>query len=260
MSDPTAATAPPYDRDAIFHRNGPIDPGCVAEAVQVLKRNTPIDPAEPHDAVSRRLHCALRGLSALHARDEIELMLGVQALSAYYAACACWRLGMNLLLPNGDSTRHIASATSAARAFDSMLRALERRQAKPLSVPVGRPEPREWPAEEKAPWHDLMPGDSDDSIRPRLPRVPIDTAQATDDEIMDAWSLEDDEEDLDLENTEGILPCGGMIMPEDPTPQQAAYMERRLKLMYQRERKENRRDGIMKKTVFRPLRTGDLVP
>ena len=85
-------------------------------------------------------------LAALHPRDEIEVMLGVQALSAYQAAAACWRIGMNLRQPLGDSTRHLTTAASAARTFDSLLRALERRQAKPLSVPVGRPDPRVWPS------------------------------------------------------------------------------------------------------------------
>ena len=72
-------------------------------------------------------------------------MLGVQAMSAYHAAAACFRIGMNLTGgPNGHSTRHITAACSAARAFDTMLRAIERRQAKPLAIPVGRPAPRLW--------------------------------------------------------------------------------------------------------------------
>ena len=264
MPHQTTQSPPPYNREAIFHRNTPIHPGCVAEAIAAIKRATPIDPAEPRDVVTRRMHCALRSLSALHARDEIELMLGVQALSAYYAACACWRLGMNLALPHGDSTRHISTAASAARAFDSMLRALERRQAKPLSVPIGRPEPREWPPADTETGDDqyqhLLSIDAEAPIRPKPPMTPIDPAQATDDETLDAAEFEDDDEGLDLENTEGILPDGGMILTGDPTPQQAAYMNRRLLLMYRREREENRRNGIMTKTVFRPIRPGDLIP
>jgi hypothetical protein len=68
-------------------------------------------------------------------------MLGVPALSAYHAASACWRPGMNIRQPNGDSARHIATAISAASGLDPMLKALERRQAKPLSIPAGRPAP-----------------------------------------------------------------------------------------------------------------------
>jgi hypothetical protein len=57
-------------------------------------------------------------LSALHPRDEIEVLLGVQAMSAHHAAMACWYLGMNIAKPNATSTRHITAACSAARAFD----------------------------------------------------------------------------------------------------------------------------------------------
>ena len=49
-------------------------------------------------------------------------------------------------------------------------------------------------------------------------------------------------------------------MPANPTPQQAAYVARRLALMYRREVAENRRNGITKMPEIRPLRTGDLVP
>ena len=205
---------PPYDRDAIFRRDSPIDPSCVVEAVAAIKRAMPIDPGEPRDTVIRRMYCTLRSLSALHARDEIELMLGVQALSAYYAACACWRLGMNLILPNGDSTRHIATAASAARTFDSMLRALERRQAKPLAVPVGRPAPREWPIADADEYiEQLCSIDTGDIRRPAAAVVPFDTSKANDDEILDATWLEDEDDDLDLDMVEGILPDGGMIVP-----------------------------------------------
>ena len=50
-----------------------------------------------------------------------------------------------------------------------------------------------------------------------------------------------------------------MFLPEDPTPQQAAYMERRLRLMYKREIAENRRNGVKTKMKIRPIRTGDLI-
>ena len=262
MPNPTAETPPPYDRDAIFHPNGPIHPGSVAEAVTTIMRNTPIDPNEPRPLTSRRFHTVLRSLSALHPRDEIELMLGVQALSAYHAACACWRLGMNIRQPNGDSTRHIATATSAARAFDSMLKALERRQAKPLSIPIGRPAPQAWPDTDpnEYQWKHLWTGHEDHPIPAGPPAPWIDDRHATDDDLLDRATFTDENEGLDIANTEGILPCGGMIMPEDSTPNQAAYMERRLLLMYRRERDENRRNGITTKTQFRPIRTGDLIP
>ena len=254
MPDPTT----PYDPQAIYHPNSPIDPRCVAEALTAIKSATPIDPAEPKERVSSRMHCMLRSLSALHPRDEIELMLGVQTLCAYYAACACWRLGMNLALPHGDSTRHIVTAASAARAFDSMLRALERRQAKPLSIPLGRPEPQEWTQTGIEPYQTILSTTVEAPIRPK---PPFNDDRANDDEVMDdsVFNAEDENAGLDLENTEGILPDGGMIMVEEPTPQQHAYMSRRLLLMYQRERAENHRNGITAKTEFRRIRPGDLI-
>jgi hypothetical protein len=51
-----------------------------------------------------------------------------------------------------------------------------------------------------------------------------------------------------------------MILPEDATPQQEAYMARRLKLMYQREYEENLRNGIKKYPKIRGIRPGDLIP
>ena len=265
MPNSTPQAPPPYDPQAIFNQNSPIHPACVAEAVTTIMRNTPIDPTEPHPLAARRLQCVLRGLAALHPRDEIELMLGVQALSAYYAAASCWRLGMNSRQPNGDSTRHIATATSAARAFDSMLRALERRQAKPLSVPIGRPEGKTWPHTETngLNWKHLWSGTADHPL-PAAPAAPAspppDDDHATDDEILDRACYDDEDKGLDIANTEGILPCGGIIVPEDPTPNQAAYAERRLVMMYRREREENRQKGITTKTHFRPIRPGDLIP
>ena len=137
MSETT--TAPPQDPYALYADNAPFNPSFMREAVRAMFRTLPLDPGEPDGWSHRRMHAALLALSALHPRDEIEVMLGVQAMSAYHAAAACFRIGMNLRRPNGDSTRHITAACSAARAFDTMLRALERRQAKPLAIPVGRP-------------------------------------------------------------------------------------------------------------------------
>ena len=56
-------------------------------------------------------------------------------------------------------------------------------------------------------------------------------ALAIADEISEQDRIEAENQGLDIANTEGILPGGGMIMPEDPTPQQAAYIGRRLGLI-----------------------------
>jgi hypothetical protein len=262
------ATEPtqPYDREALYDSNGPIDPRCVQDAIQTIMRTVQIDPDEPHAWTSRRMFCAMRALSALHPRDEIELMLGVQALSAYHVANAGWRLVTNPRHDQkGDPSRHIAKAASAARTFDSMLRALERRQAKPLSVPVGRPAPQVWPPVAVEPTFDDLKRRADmgeeQSIQDTI--GPLD--QLTDDELICAWIRTgrhrhpDENHGLDIANTEGILPNGGMISPANPTPQQTAYLARRQMLKYCRQKEADRRNGIDRKIVVAPLRDGDLV-
>ena len=264
---------PHYDRDAIFDENGPFPPAFVNEAVRALMRALPLQTNEPRAWAYRRMHSAMTALAALHPRDEIEIMIGVQALSAYQAATACWHIGMNIKRPAGDGLRHITVAATAARTFDSMLRALERRQAKPLAVPIGRPPSQPWPETNPVAvmvgWEDrCRQGEDDPDPEPRpdpLAEVsppptwsPEDLAVA--DQLREADRIEEENQGLDIANTEGILPGGGMIMPQDPTPQQAAYIARRLALMYKREYAESLAKGIDKLPKIRPLRTGDRVP
>jgi hypothetical protein len=268
-NDPDASPdPPPYDRDAIFHPNGPYNPSYMREAVRATFRTLPLAPAEPKGYADRRMHAALLGLSALHPRDEIEVMLGVQAMAAYHAAATCWHLGMNLHLPNGDSTRHITAACSAARTFDTMLRALERRQAKPLAVPIGRPAARDWddaasPATVIDHLAAIVSADQDppkSALPPGPEPVWTEAARAATLATLQRERTERENKGLDIANTEGILPGGGMILMDEPSPNQAAYMERRLGLMYQREYRENLRKGIDKQPKIRGLRVGDLVP
>jgi hypothetical protein len=273
MPDPTAdplldpPTQPPYDRDAIFHENGPFDPDFTHEAVRTLLRTLPLDPAEPDAWHNRRMFSALLGVSALHPRDEIEIMLGVQAMSAYHAAAACWRLGMNHHLPNGDSTRHITTAATAARAFDTLLRAIERRQVKPLGIPVGRPAPRGWRDRDVTGFlHDITERCSRGADGFDPDADPSATLDWSDAELADADAFLDAErtakrnQGLDIANTPGILPGGGMIMPEDPTPEQAAYLARRMGEMYRDKFEADLANGIYRIPEIQPVRPGDLIP
>jgi hypothetical protein len=266
MSDATAD----YDPDALFHENGPLNPVFVNESVRTLMRAMPLsDPGEPRGWAYRRMFAAMRALAALHPRDEIELMLSVQAVCAYQAAAACWRIGMNIRHPNGDSTRHVTTAASAARTFDSLLRALERRQAKPLAIPVGRPAPRAWPQQNPAAAvaafetrcrqgeHDAEP-ERPGEPPPSIEWTPEAVAAARD--LAEQDRIEAENEGIDIANTEGIRPDGSIIMPEYPTKQQEAYIARRIGLRLKREYAENLRNGIKQYPKIRPLRTGDLVP
>ncbi len=255
----------PYNPDAIFDLNGPLDPAVMEDAVATIMRATQVELSDTPQVASRRMWASMRALAALHPRNEPELMLGVQALSAYHAANAGWRRGASGK-PDDDVRRHVASAASAARAFDSMLRALERRQAKPLSVPIGRPEPREWGPKDtvavQGEWKRRC-GVADtglfwDSAQPDYRGVK-DHEMITDMAARNQHWLENPNEGLDIENTAGILPDGSMVMPLEPTPQQAAYIDRRLALAYIRELEENRRNGVTKKIRFRGVREGEIV-
>jgi hypothetical protein len=262
---PTDEPTPPYNRDAIFDEDGPINPTFMQEAVRTLLRALPIDPQEPKAWRARRMGTALMGLSALHPRDEIEVMLGVQSLCAYYAASACWHLGMNHHYPRGSGLRHFSAAASAARTFDTLLKALERRQAKPLSVPVGRPAPRQWPEPDLTDMLEPLAqrcsrGETavDSSAEPDSAWTQEDVAAA--DEILERERVEAENAGLDIANTEGILPGGGMIVPDNPTPQQDAYLARRSGLSLMQESFDNQRNGNPAPPKIRPLRPGDRVP
>jgi hypothetical protein len=264
---PNIQADPEYDPEAIFRQDGPIDPWFMADAIQALMRAHPLDTPESEDAQQRHLQSALIALASTNPRDAIEVMLAVQALCAYQAAIANWRLGMNLCSPSGVSTRHITAAATAARTFDTMLRAMERRQAKPLAVPVGRPAPKVWSRTKAGTTLGSIADrihPTDNGKRPGEPSRPRVVWSADDltfaDQMMEKERIEGDNEGLDLAHTRGILPGGGMILTEAPTPQQAAYMGRRLGLRYKREYAENLKQGLHTLPKIRPIRPGDLIP
>jgi hypothetical protein len=256
------AAAPAYARDAIFDDNAPINPSFMLEAVRTLLRALPNDEQEPEPWRNRRMGTALEALSALHPRDEIEVMLGVQSLCAFHAAAICWHLGMNHHYPRGSGLRHFSAAASAARTFDTLLKAIERRQAKPLTIPPGRPEPRAWPDEDHTAILRRMElrcraGDTELDA-PEIEWTP--DALAIADRFLEQARIDAENDGLDIANTEGILPGGGMIMPDDPTPQQKDYVGRRLVLDLRRKRLENLRNGNPEMPKIQPLRPGDRVP
>ena len=244
-----------YDPSIIFQPDGPIEPTFMTEAIRTLIRTLPLSNEEAEHLLQRRMYAAIRALSALYPRDEIEVMLGVQALCAYHAAASCWHTGMNLKKPVDDSahSRAMSTAISAARTFETLIRGLERRQAKRPWIPQDLPEPKSW---ETPDIQAFMAGFED---RCRGTAFQTDAA-AEPVPMTEAERRAQENEGLDIENTEGIRPDGSIIMPANPTPQQAAYVARRLALMYRREVAENRRNGITKMPEIRPLRTGDLVP
>jgi hypothetical protein len=275
MSQTATEPPPPYDPSIIFHHDGPINPVFMTEAIRTLMRTLPLgDSNEPESWANRRMVSATQALAALHPRDEIEAMLGVQAIAAYHAAAAGWRHGMNSAQPRGTGTRYVTAAATAARAFDTMLRALERRQARPLATPAARPAPRAWPKQDNeaamAALEARCSATGQESETNTGPET--DTETDTGDIIeltpeqaaafkaqVEADMRAEENKGLDLANTEGLRPDGSIVMPEDPTPNQEAYIARRLWIRHCKEWAENRRRGIDREPDIRPLRTGDII-
>jgi hypothetical protein len=248
-----------YDRNAIFADIAPIDPYFMHEAVRTLMRALPIDEQEPEAWRNRRMAVTLNALAALHPRDEIEVLLGVQSLCAFHAAAVCWHLGMNHNYPRGSGLRQFSAAASAARTFDTLLKALERRQAKPLAIPPGRPEPREWTEQDRTETLRRMQQRcaAADAEAAAVEWTPEGLALA--DECLEKARVEWENEGLDIANTEGILPGGGMIVPDDPDLHQQDYLGRRMMLDLRRKRLENLRNGNPELPKIQPVRPGDLV-
>jgi hypothetical protein len=259
-----------YDPDAIFNDDSPIDPIFMADAIQTLMRAMPLNTVETENAKRRHWQAGLTALAATNPRDPIEVMLAVQAMSAYQAASACWRVAMNSRHPSSDSPQQISAACTAARTFDAMLRAIERRQARPLAAPKGRPVRRAWCKTRTGKILDSMAEritrDNEAPAWPQLEQSPMPAVIWTPGDVAFAEAkmkqdrIAEENAGLDLANTEGILLGGGMIMPADPTPQQAAYIGRRMGLAYKREYAENLRRGFKIIPKIKPLRTGDLIP
>jgi hypothetical protein len=190
----------------------------------------------------------------------------VQSLCAYHAAATGWHLGMNHAQPAGGGLRHLSAAAAAARIFDTLLRALERRQARPLAVPAGRPAGRHCEAQDPGlrmrHWEDRcslggQDGAPRDGADPQVIWTP--QAVAVAEALQQRERLAAENAGLDLANTAGILPGGGMIMPAEPTPQQEAYMARRLGLELKRQWAETLRQGGRTLPKIRPIKPGDLI-
>ncbi len=255
-------------REALYALDGPIDPEFVSEVTRALIRTLPLETGEPQSWCNRRIAAALNAVAAMYPRDEIELMLCMQAVAAHHAAAAAWRLGMNHASPRGDSTRHITAAATAARAFDTLLRAVERRQAKPLAIPPGRPPNRTW-----------GPADHTEFVTGMAVRI---HAGAANHDLADAllgaaspsdhtWTrdgraqvemlrLQEDYPGLNVGNIPGVLPGGGMIIPEFPSPEQQAYLSYRYANNIRGNYNRTLRDGGTALPKIVPMKPGDWMP
>lgn len=272
---PQSPAPPPYPPDALFRADGPFNPTYADDVFRILMRALPHDPDEPDCARNARMYGALCTLSGMAPRDGIEMMYAVAAIISFHAGVASFRIGMNGALPNGENSRHLTTAASAMRCFDSMIKGLERRQARPLPVETG---PRDWshidpeacletladrlrgttsrpgaaPIQTAARdaikrWEDLVT----EQAKPPPPKPePVWTAEMVHKVLMDALPKP--------KPVEGVEPDGSIVVPENPTPEQETYMGLRI-IRNEREKWAKEIDGGGKPRIP-PVRPGDRIP
>jgi hypothetical protein len=194
---------------------------------------------------------------------------------------AGYRIGMNGATPNGENTRHIAAANASIRTFDTMLKGLERRQARPCAAPMG---PNAWDDTDLErfanDWAERVracsvPKSGGQEPHPTAPLPapsppPSDEPSASQapepDPPAPAWTAEmiaDAEAEIATADpppppVEGVAPDGSIVVPDNPTPDQEAYMGARI-IHNLRDRWADEIDSNEKPTIPR-LRPGDRIP
>jgi hypothetical protein len=253
----TTEPPPPYPHDDLFTAQGPIHPTSTLDALRTLIRNLPMETGERELYRDRRKFAAIRAVQALEPRDEIELMLAVQAVTAHFQAAAHWRASMDGELPGTEALRHISAAGAATRVFDSMLRTVERRQARPMAEP---PKCRDWHKIDVSERLDTVAAlvykdeseGSDTAIDSIVwPAAAVLRTQGQIDQIM----LEGD--GSIPTGIDGVNPDGSITVPEQATEAQKDYIGRRVAMNMNNERtKQQSQQG----PSIKPLRPGDRVP
>ncbi len=276
---PPAPPEPPYERDALFRPDGPLNPVFILDMLRSLMRALPHDPDEADMFRTNRMYGALCALSGMYPRDEIEMMYGAAALMSFYASAACYRLGMNGALPNGENSRHITTAGSAIRTFDNLIKGLERRQSRPMAIVPG---PIDWshvtagldirtlerqargePAGETAPPIRTAPRAAAAMVVTPDRRTMTAQNRSIAEPVWTQAMVRTAKAGFDREPPpppaiDGVEPDGSIIVPENPTPEQEAYIGKRII--------ENGRDKWTdelltgRKPRLLPIRPGDRIP
>jgi hypothetical protein len=266
---------PPYPHDDLFTAHGPIHPASTFDALRTLIRNLPMEPGERRLYRNRRICAAIRAVQALAPRDETELMLAVDAVTAHFQAAAHWRASTDGALSQAESLRHLSAAAAATRVFDSMLRAIERRQARPMAE---SPKCRDWLGIDVDEKLDAVSALVRADENTAVVRADEDAALVRTDEdaIIDpsSWpeaAVQCTQADIDRiilsedgpipAGIEGVNPDGSIIVPEQATEAQQDYIGHRIATHIRNERaKRQSRQGLGIKPIIKPLRPGDRVP
>jgi hypothetical protein len=93
-----------------------------------------LDEPSEHDLL--RWSGALTLLEAFQPRTPVEAMLSAQIISTHHAIMECYHRAMKHDTPEELAVRIRGNAATLTRAMDITLRALERRQARPLPPPL----------------------------------------------------------------------------------------------------------------------------
>jgi hypothetical protein len=243
---------------AIYRHDGPIDPAFMTQAIRDLLRALLLRSNEPAAQTNCRMVAGLTTLAALNPRDEAEVMLASHAVAAHHAAMSLWWVSVQKHLA-GTSPRFVSAAAAAARGFVAILQALEKRQATKLREPDPPPPPRFWgQPEDPTAVIDTLAKRCAPPDHTGILQFTTEQAEAIKRHVAQE-RFEDENWGLDLANTEGILPGGGMIVPPNPTPQQEAYLARRYAMKIQRMYQDNLKKGSTALPIPPNIRIGDLL-
>lgn len=246
---------PSYARADLFTDHGPIHPAVTADVLRTLIRSLPMEGGERLLYRNRRIISATRAIEAIQPRDEIEMMLAEQAVLAHHHALARWHASTRKGLSEAESLRQISAAAAATRMFDSMLRAVERRQARPMAEP---PVSQDW---SNIDLDATIQGFAAFVIAPEAGETVPDAAVLWEDAAVEQVRAEiaDAEEEDAPTNVEGVNPDGSMTVPDNPTDEQKRYMARRIA--------RNMKDPALnpphpdgRHRIIKPLRAGDWLP
>ncbi len=249
----------------LYRADGPIAPRFVLQCVRDLLRALPLaTPGESDEWLNRRLYAALHALAALNPRHEVELLYAVQGITAYHAAAHHWWVSMNVVPDKPANGFSPAYATAAFRVFDAALRSLDRLQSKPLPPLPPEPEPVGWdepdPVAVLNTMAERVTNNGEPPKPPRKPATWTPEAVAYTKDLMEKNRIERDNKGLDIANTEGILPGGGMVVPRNATPNQTAYLSRRMAIDLRRQRHEAMKKGITVRLKIPNIAVGDFFP
>jgi hypothetical protein len=153
---PTHSFAFRSDERGFFGPNGPMGPAFSDDIMRALIATLYADNREEpseHDLI--RWQATLTLLEAFQPRTPVEVMLAAQAIAAHNAIMECHHRAMHDELPEAVAAKVRNNAVALIRGMEVLLKALERRQSRPLPPPLP-PVPQPEGAEPPPRWEEPM--------------------------------------------------------------------------------------------------------